>query len=626
MKMRMRIPLAVWAVAVVSLVAGFLAITPQVASAAPNAWYVTTTGTDNNNTCANQARPCATISHALIEQGLSNSTGTIHVAAGTYNEQLSITNANDKVKLVGAGAGTIVQPPAGTLSSDMDTDSGNPQFYVISVAPATHGVKIEDLSVNGLTASSYLDSDGDGCSQDFVGIYMYESSGTIKNVSVTGIDMPPDLYGCQGGQGIYANSGATPTTVNVTNASLLSPAPTVTTKADLPAGTYNDDQLATTKLPAGFSSGPVLVNGTEMQAARDSNKVLFVTGTTTVDSPSGSTVRFDPYTPAYDKNGITCDDNNTTCNITGGSVQGEGPTNGIAQNGIQDFGAANVTVNGTTVSDDSYAGGGGPGNAASGILVLNAGTVNVENANVSNSDVNIYAGEIPAYGLVATPGTWTIQNNTVSGATSTGASAGEDGYGEGIQVDSTTNNVQVEGNTVSNSAQANVLLTGVTGATIGHQGGGGSGNTLTGTFFQTFSEAAGMVVGGPGSACESTPPCNPGDPGYGSTGNTIIDNTLTDNAAGIVVEGTYAPQLFGGSNPYAAFSNTFGGNQISESEINAVDFSGFYNNGGMDQPPSQVILNQWGPNDPVMGQPVPDNSCDPVPGGNGVTGANIYAC
>jgi parallel beta-helix repeat protein len=171
-----------------------------------------------------------------------------------------------------------------------------------------------------------------------------------------------------------------------------------------------------------------------------------------------------------------------------------------------------------------------------------------------------------------------------------------------------------------------VLLTGVTGATIGHEGGGGSGNTIDGDFFQTGSEAAGMVVGGPGSACESTPPCNPGDPGYGSTDNSIIDNTLSDNAAGIIVEGAYAPNLFGGSSPYAAFGNTFGGNQISESELNAADFSGFYNTGGMGQPPSQVILNQWGPNDPNMGEPVPDNSCDPVPGGNGLTGPNIYAC
>ena len=265
------------------------------------------------------------------------------------------------------------------------------------------------MTVSGANGVGFLNGDGDGCGQDYVGIYYHGASGTINNVAVNGIDMPSGLFGCQGGQGIYVNSTATdPATVNISGVSKLSPTLTVKTRADLPAGSYTSDQLAVTKLPAGFTSGTVEVNGFVMTASKDTNKVLFITGTTNADSPTGSTVTLSGvYTPAYDKNGITCDDNYTNCTITGSTVQGEGPTDLIAQNGIQAFGAANATITGNTISGNSYAGG-GEGNSASGILVLNSGTVSVGNNNVSTSDVNIYAGEIPAFGLVATPGNWTI--------------------------------------------------------------------------------------------------------------------------------------------------------------------------------------------------------------------------
>ena len=195
------------------------------------------------------------------------------------------------------------------------------------------------------------------------------------------------------------------------------PATTTTTTAKLLAGTYTNDQLAVTKVPAGFNSGSVIVNGFVLSATKDTSKVLFVSGTTSTDSPKGSAVRYGAFTPAYDKNGITCRDQNTNCTITNSTVQGVGPTNSIAQNGIEVFGAGQAVVSGNTVSGNSYAGG-GAGNSASGILILNAGTVSVDNNHVSTSDENIYAGEVPQFGLVAAPvGQWTIDGNTVSGAT-----------------------------------------------------------------------------------------------------------------------------------------------------------------------------------------------------------------
>ncbi len=634
MKMRRHIPLGISALAVASMVVGFLAIAAPEASAQTNTWYVATTGSNTLNSCANQARPCRTISYALTEQAGSLTPGTIHVAAGTYTEQLSITTLNDHVKIQGAGSSTVIQPPSAGLLSDTDTDSSNPQYYVIDVAPGAVGVKLKKLSVNGLNGIPSLDADGNGCSQDYVGIYYHEASGSITDVSVNGIDMPANLFGCQGGQGIYVNSGASPATVTMSKVSLLTPAPVITTTADLPAGTYTNDQLATTKLPAGFTSGPVTVNGMELSAARDTSKVLFVTGTTSIDSPSGSTVHFDPYTPAYDKNGITCDDANTTCTITNSTVQGEGETNMIAQNGIQGFGAAAITISGSTVSNDTYSGG-GEGNSASGILILNAGTVQVQDNQVSDSDVNIYAGEVAAYDfLLANPpasaGAWNIGGNSVSGATATGESAGEGGYGEGIQLDGTSNAVVVEGNAISTSAQSNLLLTGVTNAGVGIVGAGDNPNDIT-------DSQSGIVVGGPGSECEFAygASCNSSDPAYASSDNAFIGNTVNSGGAGVgvLVQGAYAPNMFGGSDPGAAYGNNFAGNTWNDNAINVIDFSG-YNNPGPPYPASPAsapLLNQYGPNDPNSVATNPDNTCDPTPGGSsllaGLAGGPLfYSC
>ena len=613
------------AVVVAAMTFGFIGTAATVASASGgNNWYVNgTTGNNTGNNCSVETSPCQTISWALQKQAAEDVTGTIHVAAGTYVEQISATPADSDVTIKGAGeTNTIIEPPASGLLSDTDTDSSNPQFYVVDVAPGTTGFNLEKLTVNGLNASSFLDTDGDGCSQDYVGIYYHASSGLLKKVEVTGADMPADLFGCQGGQGIYVNSTSSdPANVTVTKVSLIAPTSTTTTKADLPANTYNDDILPVKSVPASFTGGGVTVNGYQMQATPDGTKDLLITGTTDSDSPSGSTVNYDPYTPSYDKNGVTCDDNWTTCSITSSAIQGEGPNDLIAQNGIQAFGAASVTIGGATptladtVSGDTWTGGGGSGNAASGILLLNNGPTSVEGNTVSDSDVDIYAGEVQAYGLVyPTPGTWAIANNTVSGATSDGESAGEDGYGEGIQLDSTTNNVVLTNNVVSDSAQAGILLTGVSNATIGGVG-SDVGNIATGS-----GAGAGIVVGGPGSECELAfgSSCAPGagNPDqFSSTGNTFSENSASDDGEGVVVEGQYEPSQVGPSDPDAAYSNVFSANVWSSNlHANVADFSGYGST-----PPS----NSYG--DPSH------DTCEPSEGGSSsltsLTGnGNYWAC
>ena len=609
------------AIVVAAMTLGFIGTVATVASAAPNNFYVAPTGNNTNNDCANSASPCATISWALTKQADSGVPGTIFVAAGTYVEQVSITPANSGVTIKGKGeASTIIEPPSTGLVSDTDTDSSQPQFYVVDVAPGTTGVTIEKLGINGLNASSFLDGDGDGCTQDFVGIYFHGSSGVIKKVQVTGIDMPADLFGCQGGLGIYVNSTSSdPANVTVTKANLTAPASTTTTKADLLAGSYTNGILPVKYVPPTFTSGSVTVNGYQVQASPDGPKDLFITGTTGTDSPKGSVVNYNFDTPSYDKNGITCDDNYTNCSISSSTVEGDGPQNGIGQNGIQVFGVASVSIMDNTVSEDIYTGGGGSGNAASGILLLNNGPTTIDTNTVSDNDVNIYAGEVQAYGLVyPTPGTWAIGNNVVSGATSEGDSAGENGYGEGIQLDSTTNNVVVTNNLVTESAQANILLTGVTGATIG-----GLGSDV-GNLANESPLGAGIVIGGPGTECEAAygDNCAPGagNPDqFSSTGNKIEDNSTNADGIGTVVEGQYNASYVGPSDPEAAYSNTFSANVWQDNAVaNVVDFSGYTS--------SNPEMNSYSSN---VSNGV---ACNPSPGGSAslnsytMTSGDYWAC
>ena len=109
--------------------------------------------------------------------------------------------------------------------------------------------------------------------------------------------MPQDLFGCQGRQGVYVNSAAPGSArVTINGVSELSAAQTVKTTADLPAGSYTNDQLAVTELPASFTSGRSQWTAS-LNATRDTKKVLFITGTTPTGLTKGVTHRPKPIHP-----------------------------------------------------------------------------------------------------------------------------------------------------------------------------------------------------------------------------------------------------------------------------------------------------------------------------------------
>jgi hypothetical protein len=106
----------------------------------------------------------------------------------------------------------------------------------------------------------------------------------------------------------------------------------------------------------------------------------------------------------YQKNGMALIGTGLTVAVTGNTVTGSGATGVIAQNGIQVSGGATGTVDGNTVSNNSYT---GAGWSATDILVSSA-NVDITGNHLNNGMLGLYYID----------GSGTISGNTVSATTS----------------------------------------------------------------------------------------------------------------------------------------------------------------------------------------------------------------
>ena len=442
------------------------------ASATPLSLFVNSATGHDTNSCASVAVPCATIGHAV---SLASSGETIHVAAGTYVEQLVISKS---VTIVGASNTlTIIKPSVPTttqtLVADTDPDSATSDYAIVDVTAGTTNVNLRRLTIDGTNAQTPFDSCSAG---NFIGAYFHDATGSLTGVHVVGLQFPLADFGCQSsvGLGVYAASD-------------------------------------------GVSATNVTMHGLKVSS--------------------------------FGKNGITCDDPDTTCSISNSTTVGIGPTTLTAQNGIQIFGAS-ATLTADHVSHDTYEGG-GAGNSASGILLLNAGTLSVTNSSAKFSDVDIYVGEVPSFGLVPPGGfgTWTITGDTAAHATDdvSGGMPGPandggtgNGYGDGIQLDSitSTHTVNVSNNFASRNFEFGIALLGSTNVTV-------HGN-------QALGDYDGLYVGGPGSAVNV------------SSGNTVSNNVFNgEHHDGILADGVFSPPV---GLPYLTESgNSFTGNNLEVS-------------------------------------------------------------
>ena len=404
-----------------SVGAGVLVAAP--AGAATPKLYVTTGGSDTNNTCRLAAHPCATIAHAV---SVAPSGGQISVGAGAFNTPLAISQSLSIVGTVQSGAiATTLKPSSTVPDTDSTYENAQPQT-IGALIDVTNGasVSLSNLSINGASASASFDSTG--CQDNFVGVYYHNASGSLSNVTVKGIELEPSLFGCQDGLAVYAATDA--------------------------------------------------------------------------GSPTGSSVTMSGVTvKTYDKNGITCSDPGTSCSVAGSTVTGIGATSAIAQNGVQLGFGASGTITGTTITGDSYTGG-GTDNQATGILVYDSAATTVSNNTLSANDINIFAGADS--GAVA--GDWSITGNAVSGATDnvTNGNPGNgegNGYGDGIQIDGVggTNPTSVSTNTSSSNYEYGIALYSTSSATV-------SSNVANTNYDGIYVDSA-------------------------SSGNTVNDNTTKHN-------------------------------------------------------------------------------------------------
>jgi hypothetical protein len=387
--------------------------------------------------------PCSTTVHSENAQDNAIQTainahpgGTICVAAGTFPEQLTISNSNTILKGAGASS-TIIDPNSGAGSgaltfNTVDWDSAPyaggvtcgsstcvPLAAIILVesstppqsATPTTGVTIEDLTVNGAGGSPNV-----ACGDDYVGVDFQDASGTLTSASVTNVASPPASFGCQEVSGaIYAYNGF-------------------------------------------YYSG----------MAPSSSLTVTIAHTTVT---------------GYQKNGITCDDPSENCTITSDTITGAGPITTNGQNGIQVAYGAYAAVEHTSVSGNSYT---GPstsndyyayGYAATGILLFDpASGTTVSYDTVTLNQIGIlYADD----GVVADgyggPESVTIFHNSVHQSNAYGIVAeGAPGGGDSVSISS---------NNVNNEQSLNPSIWGAPGILVD-----------TGTFTLTANHIYGSSV------------------------------------------------------------------------------------------------------------------------------------
>jgi len=245
----------------------------------------------------------------------------VWVCPGTYPEQVQIIGKKVTLKGVsyqGSDA-AIIAPPAGGLVPNATSTFDGSEIEAMVLVQNSAAAVIEDLTVDAT-------NNGTQCGQDPIGIFYQNASGSITHNNVLHVQVP-DGAGCQGGLGIYVESGATTIPPNPSNAANS----TVSI-------TYNNVH--------DYAKNGITANGT-------------LTGTT---SNVGVTIK-----------------NNT--------VIGAGATDQVAQNGIQ-LAGANGTIISNLIDGDWYTGSGGY--AATGILIIQSTSPFVQSNNISNTNAGIY--------------------------------------------------------------------------------------------------------------------------------------------------------------------------------------------------------------------------------------------
>jgi parallel beta-helix repeat protein len=156
---------------------------PIPVEASGDVWYVAPTGSDSGS--GSESNPWATIRHAVSN---ASDGDTIRVAAGNYDEQITVTKS---LTIQGAGDTTVVKPSQTTISgistfyarySGGSTDEAA-VVIVSGVSASGNSVTLKDFEVD-LSLVTALPA-GAGALDN---IFYSNSNGVIDNVTVTGLN------------------------------------------------------------------------------------------------------------------------------------------------------------------------------------------------------------------------------------------------------------------------------------------------------------------------------------------------------------------------------------------------------------------------------------------------------
>ena len=183
----------------------------------------------------------------------------------------------------------------------------------------------------------------------------------------------------------------------------------------------------------------------------DQNGVAILVGRQSLGTTGSATISHDTIDD-YQKGGIVVDNTGSSAEIDHSTITGVGPTNLIAQNGIQVSRGATATVTQNTITGNVYT---GPGTFSTGILLFESGAVTISHNTATANDVGIYVFD-PSDEV-------DVDHNAVTQSTF-----------DGIDLDNTTGAVLSHNNT-DNNGDDGIGLFSSTGNTLDHNESSGNG-------------------------------------------------------------------------------------------------------------------------------------------------------
>src|SRR4051812_22640662 len=261
----------------------------------------------------------------------ANPGDTIFIQNGTYAEQISITGKTGLTIQGQSEAGVIITAPASILQNTSDATTGRLQDALIAVSNSTN-ITIENLKVDGADRGNTIAGGGGG--NDFVGIAVANSTGTIDHVDVSGIRDPlgvgGELSGVQHGNAIViSNTVGSPLAFTVSNSSVENYQKTAIIARNTVVTLINND------IDGGGPHNIIAQNGIQLSSGS--------TGTVTGNHISG--IGFTPNT--NEVVGVLVFDSHGSLNISGNTFNGTHQNDAFTY--LQD--STGVTVSGNTINN-----------------------------------------------------------------------------------------------------------------------------------------------------------------------------------------------------------------------------------------------------------------------------------